>query len=209
MIYSWNTAKCYQETPDISLPAMRHILKKPWCHEKHLASILDELFKAWFHHQCDPSCWICSTIHVLEEISWDTAREAATTCNNMQQPCHTVHPFDLQKTGPNRESVHKQHICAATGQDSVCLMPLLGKNMKPQCSCQLWCLFDMLDIFDLLFVSACFCNLSFIHTKEGVLGILFPVSNKNWQEPQVWRLAAQHTTFQLVSFWASVRNYAE
>lgn len=61
---------------------MRHILKKPWCHEKHLASILDELFKAWFHHQCDPSCWICSTIHVLEEISWDTAREAATTCNN-------------------------------------------------------------------------------------------------------------------------------
>ena len=72
------TAKCYQETPDISLPAMRHILKKPWT-------------------KCSRLGFTTSVIQAAEYVvrymflkrSPETPQEKLQHATNMQQPCHT------------------------------------------------------------------------------------------------------------------------
>lgn len=119
---------------------MRHILDKSQCdiYVKYLQNtsrvcwslqtISESIAKLGCHHHDDPRFRICGAIHILEEISWDMTAEVSNKAVNVHtnlknlfvNECITMHNGrHLQCLMPNESKW-----C----QDSVCLMPFLGKT---------------------------------------------------------------------------------
>ena len=183
-------------------------------HATYPQETMDEMLKAWFHHQCDPSCWICSTIHVLEEISWDTAREAATCHKHATTMSYGVIGYVrlTRLTGLTSKKQDPNWANWSTSNTSATSALLQVKRLYASCpsSANTWNHnaavnwdaflnpFDMLDMFDTFSVSACLCNVPFIHAKGGSLKC-----------GDLRSSTLVLNLFHYVSFWVWMRNYAD